>query len=301
MNTHSSEKGVLSSLLHFIINIKYLLKGKVLIANVLPVFTGFWLALYFSGHTFSHHFWDFLLTMIASTLVISGALMFNNWFEHDLDQKMERTKARPTVTGDFSLRSVLIAAIVSTIVGLGLMLSTTIEAFIYSFLGWFFYVVIYTFWTKRRYTINTIIGSISGAFTPLIGWAVIMPANHLIPIALFYILFIWQIPHTIAIAIKRLGDYKRAGVPMLPVVVGVDAAVRQNMYYILALLPVPILLYQSLGWIFSIVSLILNILWIILAAKGYKVKDKQTWADKNLKFSLIYLIISLMLMIVLTI
>src|SRR5699024_10879134 len=138
-------------------------------------------------------------------------------------------------------------------------------------------------------------------FTPLIGWAVIMPANHLIPIALFYILFIWQIPHTIAIAIKRLGDYRRAGVPMLPVVVGVDAAVRQNMYYILALLPVPILLYQSIGWIVSIVSLNLNILWIILADKGYKVKDKQTWADKNLKFSLIYLIISLMLMIVLTI
>src|SRR5699024_5881468 len=129
-------KGVLSSLLHFIINIKYLLKGKVLIANVLPVFTGFWLALYFSGHTFSHLFWYFLLTMIPSTLVISVALIFNNWFDHDLDQNIERTISRPTVTGDFSLRSVLIAAIVSTIVGIGLMLSTTIEAFTYSFLGW---------------------------------------------------------------------------------------------------------------------------------------------------------------------
>ena len=290
-----------SKLIKLLTDIKYLLKGKVLVANVLPVFTAYWLALYFKGENFTDHWLLFFLTMIGSTLVISGALMFNNWFEYDLDKKMDRTQRRPTVTGSFSLRGVLIAAIVTTIIGLGMMLLTTIEAAIYSFLGWFFYVVLYTFWSKRRYTVNTIIGSISGAFTPLIGWAVIAPANHIVPIALFYILIIWQIPHTLAIAIKRLDDYTRAGVPMLPVVIGVDATIKLNLYYVIALLPVPFLLLGTFGWIFFTVSMLLTIGWIILSVKGYSTQDKQRWANMNLKYSLIYLIVLFTLMIVLTI
>lgn len=288
-------------LITLFINIKYLLKGKVLIANVLPVFTAFWLALHFTHQSFSDHIGTFLMTMISSTLVISGALMFNNWYEHDLDTEMQRTKNRPTVTGDFSLRNVLIAAIVTTIIGLVMIFIISIEAGIYSFLGWFFYVVLYTFWSKRRYTINTIIGSISGAFTPLIGWAVITPANHLVPIMLFYILLIWQVPHTISIAIKRLDDYTRAGVPMLPVVIGVTASIRQNLYYVLALLPVPVMLLEHLGLVFSLSSVVLTLVWIVLSVKGYTTHDKHHWAEINLRYSLIYLILSFMLMIVLTI
>ena len=288
-------------LITLFINIKYLLKGKVLIANVLPVFTAFWLALHFTHQSFSDHIGTFLMTMISSTLVISGALIFNNWYEHDLDTEMQRTKNRPTVTGDFSLRNVLIAAIVTTIIGLVMIFIISIEAGIYSFLGWFFYVVLYTFWSKRRYTINTIIGSISGAFTPLIGWAVITPANHLVPIMLFYILLIWQVPHTISIAIKRLDDYTRAGVPMLPVVIGVTASIRQNLYYVLALLPVPVMLLEHLGLVFSLSSVVLTLVWIVLSVKGYTTHDKHHWAEINLRYSLIYLILSFMLMIVLTI
>lgn len=301
MKTHNATNNSTSKLIQFLINIKYLLKGKVLVANVLPIFTAYWLALHFNNESFSDHWILFILTMIGSTLVISGALMFNNWFEYDLDKQMDRTQQRPTVTGAFSLKGVLLSAIITTVIGLTLMLFTTIEAAIYSFLGWFFYVVLYTFWTKRKYTINTIVGSISGAFTPLIGWSVIMPANHVVPIALFYILFIWQIPHTLAIAIKRLEDYSRAGVPMLPVVIGVDATVRQNLYYVLALVPVPFVLLSSFGWIFFIVSLILTIGWLILSIKGYTAENKQRWSEIDLKYSLIYLITIFVLMIILTI
>lgn len=301
MNNNYTTAKEPSKLIKLLIDIKYLLKGKVLVANVLPVFTAYWLALYFNGERFTDHWVLFILTIAGSTLVISGALMFNNWFEYDLDVKMDRTQRRPTVTGSFSLKSVLIAAIVTTLIGLIIMLFTTFEAFIYSFLGWFFYVVLYTFWSKRKYTLNTIIGSFSGAFTPLIGWAVIAPANHIVPIALFYILFIWQIPHTLAISIKRLDDYTRAGVPMLPVVVGVEATIRQNLYYVVALIPVPFILLGSFGWIFFTVSLLLTIGWIILSVKGYSTNDKNRWASLNLRYSLIYLILLLMLMIVLTI
>ncbi|CAD2078917.1 protoheme IX farnesyltransferase 2 [Jeotgalicoccus coquinae] len=301
MNTNNVSTDNSSKLIKLLTDIKYLLKGKVLVANVLPVFTAYWLALYFNGENFNDHWLLFILTMTGSTLVISGALMFNNWFEYDLDKKMDRTQRRPTVTGSFSLKGVLIAAIVTTTIGMAIMMTTTIEAAIYSFLGWFFYVVLYTFWSKRRYTVNTIVGSISGAFTPLIGWAVIAPATHVVPIALFYILIIWQIPHTLAIAIKRLADYTRAGVPMLPVVIGVDATIRQNLYYVIALLPVPFLLLGTFGWIFFTVSMVLTLGWIVLSVKGYKADDKQLWANVNLKYSLVYLITLFVLMIVLTI
>lgn len=301
MNTNTASTDSPSKIIKLLTDIKYLLKGKVLVANVLPVFTAYWLALYFNGENFTDHWLLFILTITGSTLVISGALMFNNWFEYDLDKKMDRTQRRPTVTGSFSLKGVLIAAIVTTITGMTMMMLTTIEAAVYSFLGWFFYVVLYTFWSKRRYTVNTIIGSISGAFTPLIGWAVIAPASHIVPIALFYILIIWQIPHTLAIAIKRLDDYTRAGVPMLPVVIGVDATIRQNLYYVIALLPVPFILLGTFGWIFFAVSMFLTISWIILSVKGYRTNDKRRWANMNLKYSLIYLIVLFMLMIALTI
>ncbi|WP_077212597.1 heme o synthase [Bacillus dakarensis] len=292
--------GSSSNLLSLLMDIKYLLKGKVLVANVLPVFTSFWLALYFSGERFIENLGLFLLTMIGSTLVISGALMLNNWYEVDLDKKMVRTQKRPTVTGNFSLKTVLWSGIITTIIGLVMMLFTTFEAAIYSFLGWFFYVVPYTFWTKRKYTWNTIIGSISGAFTPLIGWAVLAPANHIVPIVMFCILFIWQIPHTLAIAIKRLEDYTRAGVPMLPVVYGVDMTIRQNLIYIIALLPFPFFLITSLGWFFFIFTISLTIGWIILAMKGTRAKDVKQWAQSNLRYSLIYLILLSFVMIILT-
>src|SRR5690606_11759600 len=115
--TLETTAGSSSKLLNFLIDMKYLLKGKVLVANVLPVFTAYWLALYFHGERFADHWGIFLLTMIGSTLVISGALMLNNWYEVDLDQKMVRTQNRPTVNGNFSLKAVLWMGIITSIVG----------------------------------------------------------------------------------------------------------------------------------------------------------------------------------------
>ena len=145
----------------------YLLKGYVLVANVFPVLVGFWLASYFTGSSLTDNGFLFLNTMVGSILVIAGALVLNNWYEVDLDEKMDRTQKRPTVTGSFSLNTVLTMGILFTIIGFVFLLQTTIEATIYGIIGWFTYVVLYTFWSKRKYTINTIIGAVSGAVTPL--------------------------------------------------------------------------------------------------------------------------------------
>jgi len=293
-------KTTLQKLVGFLIDLKFLLKGKVLVANVMPVFTGFWLALYFSELKLVDYWELLIITMVGSTLVISGALIINNWYEVDLDREMKRTQMRPTVTGHFSMKSVLWSGIICVLIGFGLMAMTTLEAFVYSFLGWFVYVVLYTFWSKRRYTLNTLIGSVSGAFTPLIGWAAIDSAYHIVPIVLFGILLIWQVPHTLVITVKRLDEYRAAGVPMLPVVCGVDVAKRQTLIYIICLLPFPFVLAPLLGWGLVVIATLLNIVWIVLAAKGFKTNNDYKWAQVNLIYSLNYLFILSIVMMVLT-
>ena len=283
----------------FVMDMVYLLKRIVLVANVLPVFTGFWLALYFTNASFMANFDLFLLTIFGSTFTIAGALIINNWYEVDLDENMERTQKRPTVTGNMSMQTVLIMGISSSVIGLTLMAFTTMEATVYAFLGWFTYVVLYTFWTKRKYTLNTVIGSVSGAFTPVIGWAAIEPAFHIVPIVLFLILFIWQVPHTFAIVMRRYDDYKAAGVPMLPVVYGFEMTKRQTLVYIACLLPLPMFL-TSLGTTFVIIVTAMNIGWIIVGLRGFLSKDNLKWANQIFFYSLNYLFILFVLMVVVT-
>ncbi|MEW9676917.1 heme o synthase [Lentibacillus sp. L22] len=304
VGTLSSQKAVnskgLTNSKSIISDIKELFKAIVLISNVLPVFTGFWLALHFTGASFADNWGVFILTIVGSMAVMAGALVLNNWYDVDIDTVMARTKNRPTVTGNFSLKAVLKLGIALSVVGMVILLFTTLEAAIYAFIGWFVYVVLYTMWSKRKYTLNTVIGSVSGAVTPLIGWAAIEPAYHVVPIVLFFVLFIWQIPHTFSIAIKKYDEYKAANVAMLPVVHGFAFTKRQMVVYIACLLPLPFLL-ASLGTIFMVIASILNIGWLILGIRGFTAKDDWQWAHKNFIYSLSYLTILFLLMIVVTI
>ncbi len=285
----------------FFHELKLLTKGLVLYANVLPVLAGFMLALYFTNTPLKSSIGIFIVTIIGSTLITAGALIINNWYEVDLDKEMKRTKERPTVTGTFSMKTVLWMGIGATGLGFVFLAFTTLEAVIYGILGWFTYVVLYTFWSKRRYTLNTMIGSVSGAFTPLIGWAAITSSFHIIPIALFMLLFIWQIPHTFAIAMRRHDEYKAAGVPMLPVVHGFTVTKRQTLVYILCLLPIPFFLTE-IGISFVIIATILNIVWVFVAGKGLigKNVDDKKWANINFIYSLAYLTILFFYMIIIT-
>lgn len=285
--------------LQLLSDFKALFKGPVLIANVLPVFTAFWLVLYFTNSTFSEYLGLFFLTMIGSTLVMAGALVLNNWYDVDIDTIMDRTKNRPTVTGNFSLKAVLMLGIVLSILGFILLLFTTIEATIYAFIGWFTYVVLYTMWSKRRYAFNTIIGSISGAVTPLIGWAVLEPATHVVPIVMFLILFIFQMPHTFAIAIRKYEEYKSAEVAMLPVVRGIKVTKLQMVLYIACLLPFPFFL-TSLGTVFIVLATLLNIGWLAVSISGFYIKDDNKWAYVNFLYSVNYISLLFLLMVIVT-
>ena len=282
-------------------DLKLLFKLKVLIANVLPVFVGLWLVMYFNDVPFSGNMDIFLLTMIGSILVIAGALVINNWYDTDIDTVMDRTKSRPTVTGNMTLNTVLLIGISASLLGFLLLLFTNREVVLYSFIGWFTYVVPYTMWTKRKYTWNTIIGSVSGAVTPMIGWAAFDSTLHIVPITFFLILFFWQMPHTYVIAIRKLDEYKAADVAMLPVVKGLKVTKIMMVIYLICLLPLPFMLLSSLGAVYVTVVSLMNIAWLIIIIRGFNVNDNYKWAQQNFLISVNYLMIVFLLAIVVTI
>ena len=170
------------------------------------------------------------LLMIAIGAGASGAL--NMWFDADIDSRMGRTAERPIPTGrvaaDDALAFGLVCAVAS-VLSLGLLVNAAAGALLAATIA--FYVVVYTMWLKRRTPQNIVIGGAAGALPPVVGWSAVSGDVGLDSLILFLIIFLWTPPHFWALALFRAGDYARAGVPMLPVVAGVEATRRQIVVY----------------------------------------------------------------------
>ncbi|GEL76013.1 heme o synthase [Tenuibacillus multivorans] len=265
-----------------------LIKIGIINSNLITTFAGFWLALYFTNQEFLSNWVTFLLVMLGTGLVIAGGCVINNWYDRDIDQVMSRTKNRPTITGTISLNVILALGFGFTVLGLLLLYLTTPIAALIAFIGWFAYVVMYTIWSKRRYTINTVIGSFSGAAPPLIGWAAVDQTLHPVAFVLFLVMFIWQTPHFLSLAIRKRKEYSEAGIPMLPVLYGNNITKRQILIYTICLLPLPFYFF-SLGPIFVVFATLLNLGWLAIAFYGFKMKDDDKWAKWMFIYSLNYL------------
>ncbi|KKI93774.1 protoheme IX farnesyltransferase [Bacillus sp. SA1-12] len=278
-----------------------LIKVGIVNSNAITTFTGIWLALYFSGEGFLANIDIVLFTLIGSSLVIAGSCAINNYYDRDIDHLMERTKERPTVTGKVNPLQALRIGIFLLTIGFVFMLMTTLTATIISLIGVVTYIFLYTMWSKRLYTINTVIGSVSGAVPPLIGWAAVDANLSVMAWVLFLIMFIWQPPHFLALAMRRTEEYRAANIPMLPVVHGFDVTKRQIMVWIACLLPLPFYLYE-LGIVFLLLATALNIGWIIIGIKGFNNKDAEMkWATKMFVYSINYLTILFVSMVLFTI
>ncbi|MGM8214339.1 heme o synthase [Bacillaceae bacterium W0354] len=278
-----------------------LIKIGIINSNLITTFAGFWLAIYYTGGKFFDHWVTLILVMLGTGLVIAGGCVLNNYYDRDIDHKMARTSKRATITGHISLKVILYMGIGFSLLGFIFLYMTTPMAALYGFMGWFVYVILYTMWTKRKYTINTVVGSFSGAAPPLIGWAAVDPTFHPTAFVLFLIMFLWQTPHFLALAMMKTEDYRSAGVPMLPVVYGNGITKRQILVYTICLLPLP-LYFFSLGTIFLIFATLLNLGWIALAFYGVFRDDiDDKWAKWMFIYSLNYLTLFFIGMIVATI
>ncbi len=274
------------------------IKVGIIKSNLIAMFAGLCMALYVHETSFFTHVGSIVLAVIGSALVIGSAGAFNNLYDRDIDAIMERTKQRPTVTGQMEAKRALALGVIMAITGIIALYAASPLAALFGFLGLFLYVVPYTMWTKRTTIYNTEVGSLSGAMPPLIGWAAISSdMSHPSIAALFILLLIWQMPHFYAIAIRRFDEYKAAKVPMLPVVKGLRRTYVQTNVYLVVLL-----LSSGLFWSFSpfiaITSALLSLVWLVLSIRGYKKVEADKWAKTMFIFSLNHLTILLMIIIV---
>jgi protoheme IX farnesyltransferase len=197
--------------------------------------------------------WQLFVLGLAVLLSSAASGAFNQFYEHDLDQAMTRTRDRPFATGRFRPDRLWLAGI-----GLTLLLAlaaaawaTNLTATLYIFLGAFTYGVVYTVWLKRRTWWNIVIGGLSGSFAVMAGAAAVGAEFEPAPLVLAIVLFLWTPPHFWALAFACKRDYQKAGVPMLPTVVEEGVATRTILGHavalvLLALLPV----VWGMGWIY---------------------------------------------------
>ncbi|WP_407639607.1 heme o synthase [Anaerobacillus alkalidiazotrophicus] len=276
-----------------------LTKMGIVMSNMITAFAGLYLAAYYTDISLISNIHLVILGLLGSALVMAGGCSLNNYIDRDIDHLMERTSGRPTVTGKISDNQVLIFGLALSALGMVLLLLTTSVAAVLGLVGLVFYVVIYTMWTKRTTSLNTIVGSVSGAVPPLIGWAVIDPSLHPIAWILFLIMFIWQPPHFLALAMKRCEEYRKAGIPMLPVVSGFQVTKRQMVLYVAILIPVSLMVSPMFGPVYTVITGMLGAGWLVLGIRGFFMRDDMKWAKLMFVYSLNYLTIIFVLMVVL--
>ncbi len=177
------------------------------------------------------------LLAIAVGAGASGAL--NMWYDSDIDARMARTRLRPipagrVMPGEALAFGLILSAMSVAILGLA---ANWVAAGLLAFTI-FFYAVIYTMWLKRWTVENIVIGGAAGALPPVVAWAAVTGSVGIESIVLFLIIFMWTPPHFWALALLKSEDYRRVGVPMLPVVAGEAVTARRILIYSLVLLPV---------------------------------------------------------------
>lgn len=205
--------------------------------------------------------WLVAATLVGGTLSAGGANALNSYVDRDIDEVMRRTRRRPLARHEVSPRSALVFGVGLGIAGFAWLWATTnLVAAGISTAALLFYVFVYTIGLKRRSTQNIVIGGAAGAAPTLVGWAAVTGSIGVPAWVLFLIVFYWTPPHFWALALRYKDDYEAAGVPMLPVVAGVEATTRRMLLYTGLMVGVSLLLVPlgGMSWTYLVASVLLG-------------------------------------------
>ena len=197
--------------------------------------------------------WPVVATLIGGSLSAGGANALNNYVDRDIDQIMKRTRSRPLARHEVPPSNALVFGIALGVAGfVWLWVTTNLLAAAIATAALLFYVFVYTLKLKRTSTHNIVIGGAAGAAPALVGWAAVNGSLDLPAWVLFLVVFYWTPPHFWALAIRYRDDYEKAGVPMLPVVAGVEATTRKMLLYTGLMVAISLLLVPVAGmrWIY---------------------------------------------------
>ena len=249
-------------------------------------------------------FLDSIISLAAIALGAGAAGTLNMWYESDLDALMSRTCLRPIPTGKIKKDQALWFGSFLSIVSMGILYysSNILSVFLLGLtIGFYFFI--YTIWLKRRTPQNIVIGGAAGALPPVIGWAVATGSISIEPLILFLIIFIWTPSHFWALSLYKSNDYKKANIPMLPVVAGVQKTKLNILVYALLLAPTVTSLYffNLSSFEYLIISSALTAYYIYLCYLLFKEKNNKTSniiARKIFVYSIFYLFIIFVLILI---
>ena len=208
--------------------------------------------------------------ILCIALGAGGCGALHQWYEVDVDAKMRRTAKRPLPAGRMDRQTALhfgigLSAFSVLLMGLA---SNWLAAALLA-VSILFYVLVYTVWLKPRTAQNIVIGGAAGAFPPLIGWVAATGHVAALPLLLFAIIFLWTPPHFWALSLFVRSDYAAAGIPMLPVVAGIENTRRQIFLYTLAMAAAAVAPWPFglTGQVYGISAAVLTFVFVVLSAR----------------------------------
>ena len=236
-----------------------------------------------------------LISLLAVAIGSGAAGALNMWYESDVDALMSRTCLRPIPTGKVKRNQALYFGIILSIISVAMLYysANTISAILLaSTIGFYFFI--YTIWLKRKTPQNIVIGGAAGALPPVIGWTIATGTITIEPIILFLIIFVWTPSHFWALSLYKSGDYKKAKIPMLPVIAGTKTTKTNILAYSFAMLPIVIAPYYfefaSLLYLVSALAMTLYYNYLCLELFKAKVtKFSNKIARKVFIYSIFYL------------
>jgi len=261
-------------------------KPGIVMGNLVSVSGGFFLA------ARGEIDWALLLvTVTGLSLVVASGCAINNCIDRDIDARMQRTCKRGTVTGEVAVGRALWFGLVLGALGFALlMLFTNPVTVLFAALGYAVYVGLYSLYMKRRSVYGTLVGSLSGAVPPVVGYCAVSGQFDTGAAILLVLFSLWQMPHSYAIAIFRYQDYRAADIPVLPVAAGIGKTKLHIVLYIAVFALVAVMLtlsgYTGIG--FLAVACTTSFWWLAMALRGYRRDvDVSVWARQIFVFSIL--------------
>ncbi len=239
-------------------------------------------------------------TMLGGALAASGSSALNQYIDRELDKNMQRTAHRPLAAGRMTAAEGLSYGLALCLISYYLLAGfVNLTAALLSLAGIFYYVIFYSLWLKKATVQNIVIGGGAGAIPPMVGWAAATGHLSLAAWILFLIIFMWTPPHFWALAIVRMKDYERAGVPMLPVVKGERETRLQILIYTFLLVGVTLLLplIKAAGIVYLVSALALGLCLIYAAWRVWKIPGNKVawtmyrWSSLYLAFIFVALVV----------
>ncbi|ANF81923.1 protoheme IX farnesyltransferase [Acinetobacter sp. NCu2D-2] len=261
----------------------FLTKPGILFGNFVTALGG-----YFVAAQGSVDFLLLLITLLGTLFVVASGCVINNVIDQDIDSKMQRTQNRAMVQKSISIPVALAFAFVLGLIGFSILwFWVNAYAFLFAVIGFVVYVGFYSLWTKRTTIHQTIVGSISGAAPPVIGYTAVANQFDMGALLVFLGYALWQMPHSWGIAIYRFDDYKNAGIPILPVARSIRRTKIESLIYVVlfCLTMNGLFIFGYANWIYMLVLNAFSLYWVYLTIQGFKAQDDQLWAKQYFMFS----------------